>query len=153
MGELREFSLDGDTAEAGWARYLQGVGAALEDAGYKVSGADLLIDSDVPLGSGLSSSAALEVALGLALASEAGHEIERADLAKICQRAENRYVGVQCGIMDQMAAACGQPGHALMIDCQSLECTPLPLPPGVRIVRRQHDGSPCARHGRIQPTP
>ena len=134
MGESHEFALDADTAEAGWARYLQGVAAALEDAGHRVSGADLLIDSDVPLGSGLSSSAALEVALGLAFASEAGHEIERTDLAKICQRAENHYVGVQCGIMDQMAAACGQPGHALMIDCENLACTPLPLPPDVRII-------------------
>ena len=134
MGQTREFSLGGNVAEGGWTRYLQGVAAALEDAGYAASGADLLIDSDVPLGSGLSSSAALEVALGLAFASEAGHDIESTSLAKICQRAENHYVGVQCGIMDQMAAACGQPGHALMIDCESLACTPLPLPAAVRIV-------------------
>ena len=112
----------------------RGVAAALEDSGYTVSGADILIDSDVPLGSGLSSSAALEVALGLALASEAGHEIEKTRLAKICQRAENQYVGVQCGIMDQMAAACGEPDHALKIDCGNLGFELLPIPPGVRIV-------------------
>ena len=134
MDEAREFPLDRAEPEAGWGRYLQGVAMALADAGYAVAGANLLIDSDVPLGSGLSSSAALEMVLGLALAAESGHQIEKTHLATICRQAENRYVGVQCGIMDQMAAACGQPGHVLMIDCESLACTPLPLPPDVRIV-------------------
>ena len=134
MDDTREFTIGADEPDAGWGRYVQGVALALEDSGYAVSGADILIDSDVPLGSGLSSSAALEVAFGLALSSEAGFEIEKTQLAKICQRAENQYVGVQCGIMDQMAAACGEPGHALKIDCASLECESLPIPAGVRII-------------------
>ena len=134
MGEEREFPLGGREFAPGWGRYAQGVAAALEDAGYSLDGADILIDSDVPAGSGLGSSAALEVALGLALASESGREIEKTPLALICQRAENHYAGVQCGIMDQMAAACGKAGHALKIDCANLAFERLPIPSDIRIV-------------------
>ena len=110
---------------AHWSDYVMGVAQALQRHGVALSGADLLIHGEVPLGSGLSSSAALEVAVALALAD--GVSLDRISLAKICQRAENDYVGMRCGIMDQFASACGRSGHALMLDCRSLEHQLLPL--------------------------
>jgi len=99
----------------------------LQQHGVALVGADLLIHGEVPLGAGLSSSAALEVAVALALSSQAGNTLDRVTLAKIGQRAENDYVGMRCGIMDQFAAACGRAGHALKIDCRSLEHELVPL--------------------------
>jgi galactokinase len=99
----------------------------LQQQGVALSGADLLIHGEVPLGAGLSSSAALEVSVGLALSELAGHRFDNVTLAKLCQRAENDYVGMRCGIMDQFACACGRAGHALWIDCRSLEHRLLPL--------------------------
>jgi galactokinase len=97
-------------------------------------GADMLIASDVPIGAGLSSSAALEVACAAALADLAGATIDLTSLARICQRAEHDFAGTRCGVMDQMIACYGRGGHALMLDTRDLERTWVPLPPAVRIV-------------------
>jgi galactokinase len=90
--------------------------------------------SDVPIGSGLSSSAAVEVAFATTWQALSGWEIDKIPLAKICQRAENEYVGVSSGLMDQFASVCGVEGHALCFDTRSLGWEPLPLPPGTAIV-------------------
>ena len=111
----------------GWIDYVAGVAWSLQQHGVALSGADLLIHGEVPLGAGLSSSAALQVSVGLALSELAGHRLDRVTLAKLCQRAENDYVGIRCGIMDQFASACGRAGHALWIDCRSLQHRLLPL--------------------------
>jgi galactokinase len=111
-----------------WSDYVFGVARALQQHGVVIGGADLLIAGDVPLGSGLSSSAALEVAVALALSScGGGQSLDKIMLASLCQRAENEYVGVRCGIMDQYASACGRAGHVLLIDCRTLEHQLLPL--------------------------
>ena len=112
---------------AQWVDYVLGVAHALQQHGVLLRGADLLIHGEVPLGAGLSSSAALEVSVALALSSLAGRTLDNVTLAKIAQRAENDYVGMRCGIMDQFAAACGRAGHALKIDCRSLEHELVPL--------------------------
>ncbi len=112
---------------ARWPDYVFGVAWALGDAGVPLRGADLLIQGEVPLGSGLSSSAALEVACALALTRLAGVSLAPARLAQICQRAENLYVGTRCGIMDQFAAVHGRAGHAMLLDCRSLEHRLVPL--------------------------
>lgn len=124
-----EFDLDNqeiETAES-WARYVEGVASIMERSGYRLTGANLLIDSNVPIGAGLSSSAALEVAIGFALSSISGKDVEKWDLAKIGQRAEHEYAGVRSGIMDQFASAFGVKNHALFLDCRSLEWSPIPL--------------------------
>jgi galactokinase len=112
-----------------WSAYILGVAQALEQFGIVLPGADILIHSDVPLGAGLSSSAALEVAIALALASLTGETLDRSTLAALCQRAENEYVGVRCGIMDQYSSLFGRAGHALKIDCRSLQHEFVPLDP------------------------
>ncbi|MBI4906655.1 MAG: galactokinase [Acidobacteria bacterium] len=131
-----QFSLDEADAQPrnAWSDYVQGVAIELEQAGYRLQGADLAIDSNVPVGAGLSSSAALEVSSGLALSTVAGHTIERKELARICQRAENEFVGMKCGIMDQFISLHGEPNHAVLLDCRSLEYRAVPLPEHVRIV-------------------
>jgi galactokinase len=113
--------------EGGWRNYVRGVAWALAEAGHRLRGLDLAFTGDVPAGAGLSSSAALEVALAAAFAATSDLSLERRDLALLAQRAENGFVGVQCGIMDQLAAVFGREGHALLIDCRSLEVEPLPL--------------------------
>jgi len=110
-----------------WMDYVLGVAWALGVRGVPLVGADMMIQGDVPLGAGLSSSASLEVASGLALASLAGTAPSGLELAGICQQAENDYVGMRCGIMDQFAATHGRAGHALLLDCRSLEHRLLPL--------------------------
>ncbi|OKK22182.1 galactokinase [Streptomyces sp. CB00455] len=111
----------------GWAAYPAGVFWALRDAGLPVGGADLHIRSDVPAGAGLSSSAALEVATALALADLYELPLTRPELAAFARRAENAYVGVPCGAMDQMASACAIEGHALRLDTRSLEQRHIPF--------------------------
>ena len=117
-----------------WSDYVVGVAVMLAQAGTPPAGANLLISSDVPMGAGLSSSAALEVATGLALLDISGASLDRLQLAQLCQRAENVFVGMRCGIMDQFASLHGRAGHALLLDCRSLEYEPLPIPGGVAIV-------------------
>ncbi len=116
---------------AGWAAYPAGVVWALRQAGYAVPGARVAVDSDLPQGAGLSSSAALECAVALALTQLAGLDVARQELAGIARRAENDFVGVPTGIMDQSAALLGQAGHALLLDCRSGEADSVPLDPAL----------------------
>ncbi|HEU5156386.1 MAG TPA: galactokinase [Streptosporangiaceae bacterium] len=111
----------------GWAGYVAGVAWALREAGHAVGGATLDIDSDLPQGAGLSSSAALECAVGLALCDLYGLDVPRAELARLAQRAENDFVGMPCGIMDQSAALLCTAGHALLLDCRSGLSAQVPL--------------------------
>ena len=115
-----------DEAE-GWARYAVGVFWALREAGHPVGGANLVIDGDVPQGAGLSSSAALEVAVGTALSELYGLGLAKMEVALVAQRAENDFVGMPCGIMDQAASALGEQGRALFLDCRSLAGRTIPL--------------------------
>lgn len=117
-----------------WSRYVRGVAALLLEAGCFFPGADLLLDGDLPLEAGLSSSASLEVGVALALLALAACSIERRALALLCRRAENEFAGVPCGIMDQMAVALGKDGYALLLDCRTLEIEPVPFPPGARLL-------------------
>jgi galactokinase len=121
-------------ADAEWANYVRGVAKALMDDGVTLVAANMAIAGDVPLGSGLSSSASLEVAVGNALAGFTGHGVEPTQMAKLAQRAENDFVGCACGIMDQLISTRGEIGHALLIDCRSLDCTPVSIPDGVSII-------------------
>ena len=129
LNEAVAFDLDhpGTPRRGLWLDYLEGVAQALEQTGVRLQGADLMIFSDVPAGAGLSSSAALEVSVGLTLACISGRDIDGVTLALAGQRAEHEYVGTKCGIMDQFVAALGQAGHALLIDCRTLIATPVPL--------------------------
>jgi galactokinase len=136
---MRAYSLDYDEEdsfspadvrplpEGGWRNYVRGVVRALGEAVYVADGAELAISGDVPIGAGLSSSAALEVAVAGALAAVGGFSLTPADLAALARRAENDFVGVQCGPMDQLAAVFGQREQALLIDCRSLEVEPVAL--------------------------
>ncbi|HEY9403593.1 MAG TPA: galactokinase [Pyrinomonadaceae bacterium] len=129
LNERAEFDLDrpGERERGIWLDYVEGVAHALERRGVRLGGADLVITSDVPVGAGLSSSAALEVSAGLALASVAGVEVDRVALALAGQEAEHTYVGAKVGIMDQFIAALGRAGHALLIDCRTLETQAIPV--------------------------
>ena len=117
-----------------WALYPAGVAWALMNKGFNVNGIDAVYSSDVPLGAGLSSSAAVEMAFAVLWQALAGWEADRMTLARICQMAENQYVGVNCGLMDQFASAHGVARHALYFDTRSLDWRPLPLPPGTAVV-------------------
>lgn len=117
-----------------WSRYVEGVAWALQRHGYRVQGADLWIASSVPLGSGLSSSASLEVAVALALLGMTESNIPPMQLAQICQSAENDFVGARCGLMDQFAATHGLRDHALLLNCSTLEWRPVALPVNYRWV-------------------
>lgn len=121
-------------ARGHWSDYVCGVAVTFERAGYRLKGADIEIGSNVPIGSGLSSSAALEVAAGYAILRNSDIEIDRVELARLCQRAENDFVGMHCGIMDQFISCFARAGRALMLDCRSLEYQLLPLPEDVRLV-------------------
>ncbi len=117
-----------------WSDYPVGVAMELEKAGYRLCGANLLIHGEVPIGAGLSSSASIEVGTALALSETAGHSIDRVQLARICQRTENEFVGTRSGIMDQFISLQGRANHALMLDCRSLEFEYVPIPESVRLV-------------------
>ena len=131
-----EFDLDDhdQQSKSHWSNYVTGVALALEQAGHYLRGASVRITSEVPMGSGLSSSAALEVATAYALLANSGHNIDRTCLARLCQRAENEFVGARCGIMDQFVSSHGEAGKALLLDCRSLEYRLLPLPDTARLV-------------------
>ena len=121
-------------SDGGWADYPRGVAWALQERGLKLVGMEAVLTSDVPVGAGLSSSAAVEVAFAYAWQQLSGFQLDRRDLALVCRRAENDYVGVNCGIMDQMTSVLGMEGHALWLDCRTLEVRPVPLPTGIAIV-------------------
>ena len=127
-------SLDRLSPRRHWSDYVFGVAAVLQQRGVTLRGASLSITSDVPLGAGLSSSAALEVATAKALLASAGVAMDIITLARLCQRAENEFVGARVGIMDQFVALHGQPGHALLLDCRSLAYTLVRLPSGIKLV-------------------
>jgi galactokinase len=118
----------------GWALYPAGVAWALQARGRAVSGLDAVLASDVPRGSGLSSSAAVEVAFAAGWQRLGGWSLPPLALAQACQQAENQYVGVQSGLMDQFASACGEAGRALLLDCRTLAWEAVPLPEGVAVV-------------------
>jgi len=133
--QMGEFSLDDLRNEkAGWIEYLKGTAWSLQDAGLALTGWEGVLQGDVPLGAGLSSSAAVEMATARALAAAGNLDWKPAKMAKLGQRAENKWVGVNCGIMDQLISAAGRQNHALLIDCRSLDCQPVPFPPGVAVV-------------------
>ena len=148
MDETREFDLDSPPAgpTGGWSDYIVGVALMLEKSGRTLVGADLIIWSDVPIGAGLSSSAALEVSVAHALLTESGWPFDPIEIAQLCQRAENDFVGMRCGVMDQYISCCGVAGHALLIDCRSLASRHVAIAPNLRLliansgVRHQHAG-------------
>jgi len=117
-----------------WANYPLGVAWALAQAGKPLTGANLNISGEVPLGAGLSSSAAVEVASGFALLSQSGLAVDRAELAQLCQKAENEFVGARVGIMDQFVSCYGRASHALLLDCRSLQYEFVKLPPDLQLV-------------------
>jgi galactokinase len=146
MGERREFALDDPAAQPAkdWSDYVRGVAVILERLGHRLHGSDLEIHGDVPMGAGLSSSASIEVATALALMGVSRLSLGMKEVAELCQRAENEFAGSRCGIMDQFISCFGKAGHALLLDCRSLEYRQIPIPGGVRLVicntmvRHQH---------------
>jgi galactokinase len=117
-----------------WGRLVAGMLSSLARRGRAAVGIDAHVSSTLPVGGGLSSSAALEVAIGLALCDVSGLSLSTVDLAQACQEAEMLATGVPCGIMDQLASLCGRRDSVLLIDCRSLEVEPLPLPPEVAVL-------------------
>jgi galactokinase len=134
--EQAEFALDQlpDAPSHHWADYVIGVAKMLEKSGLRLPGANLLLEGNVPQGAGLSSSASLEVAVCFALLGLLDVKMEPAKIARLCQRAENEFVGARCGIMDQFISVHGQRDHALRLDCRSLEYELLPLRCDARLV-------------------
>jgi galactokinase len=135
LDEAAAFSLERiPPKNSDWADYPRGVAWALQDSGLELAGLEAVLSSSVPVGSGLSSSAAIEVAFAYTWQEISGFELDRRELALLCQRAENVYVGVNCGILDQMASVLGAAGHARLLDCRTLESELVPLPEDVAIV-------------------
>jgi len=142
LGEQVSFSLEGLERKVdlagnplpGWARYPAGVAWALQSADFKTVGLQAVYSSDVPIGAGLSSSAAVEMAFAITWQSLGGWSTDRMTLARLCQQAENEYVGVACGLMDQFASAHGVPGHALYFDTRSLDWEAVPLPENTLLI-------------------
>jgi len=145
----RTFALDEIEPESGrsWLEYVKGVAWSLLEAGREVPGADILIHGDIPMGGGLSSSASLQAVLAYAWLEQSGTSTDRVALALACRRAENDFVGVHCGIMDQFVICLSPRGHAMKLDCRSLTYEAVPLPANAAIlvvetgVHHQLDGS------------
>jgi galactokinase len=128
LGETDAFALRHPGPADGWRAFVRGTAAELQRAGHALDGATLRIRGDVPRGSGLSSSAALEVALALALLAHSGRdEPDRRDLAKLCSRVENDWAGAQTGLLDQLAALFGEAGHAIRLDMRTLAIDPVAM--------------------------
>lgn len=127
--QVVELQIDkiGDYKSLKWGNYQAGVAYFLQESGTPLTGCDLLYDCSVPFGSGLSSSAAIEVSTAVALSEYAGVAYDKVQLALIAQRAENKYAGVNCGIMDQFASAMGKKDHAILLDCSTLDYEYVPL--------------------------
>lgn len=142
LGETASFSLDDLIRKTGldggplpsWALYPASVAWSLQDAGFPLVGMDACYTSDIPIGAGLSSSAAVEVVFAAAWQTLSNLALDRIGLARLCQRGENLFVGVNSGLMDQFASAHGVAGHALAFDTRSLEWEAVPLPPGTAMV-------------------
>ena len=130
------FRLDAITHDdaAPWTNYVRGVADVLQAEGYTLTGFDGLVHSTVPLSSGLSSSAALECASAVLFRALGGWEIDPVQLALLCQRAENEFVGMSCGILDQYSSVLGQAGCALLLDCRDLTNEPVALPDDMQVV-------------------
>ncbi|MGA2416248.1 MAG: galactokinase [Candidatus Sulfotelmatobacter sp.] len=133
-------------ATGAWCDYVLGIAVALQQDGQTPPGANLFVQSEIPMGAGLSSSAAIEVASALALLSLNGATLPLPDVARLCQRTENTFIGARVGIMDQFISCLGKAGHALLLDCRSLDYEFIPIPEGVRMVicntmvKHQHAG-------------
>ena len=131
-----EFDLDKLPRHAigNWCDYVLGIAVGLQQAGYAPPGANLLLQSEIPIGSGLSSSAGVEVASALALLCLMQTELPLIQVAKLCQNTENAFIGARVGIMDQFISCMGKAGNALLLDCRSLESEFIPIPDQVRMV-------------------
>jgi len=131
-----EFSLDDPqpVPRKHWSDYVRATAWSLERQGVRLKGARLFIDSNIPPGAGLSSSAALEVATAQALLSNAGVTLAPTEIAKVCHRAENEFIGIRSGIMDQFASCNGRRGHALLLDCRSLEVSYVAVPRDIHLM-------------------
>jgi len=134
--EMAAFGLDDlhSDADQAWSNYERGVAWALQEAHHALGGMDAVITGDVPIASGLSSSAAVEVATAHCFEVASGFELDGVERALLCQKAENEFVGMRCGIMDQYVISLGRREHALLIDCRSLESRPVSLPMGYSLV-------------------
>jgi len=131
-----EFDLDHLPEErvGAWCDYVLGVASVLRRQGHKLAGANLLVHGEVPIGAGLSSSAALEVSSALALLSLTETSLPLPEIAQLCRQAENSFVGARVGIMDQFVSCMGKAGHGLLLDCRSLEFKFVPIPTGLMLV-------------------
>jgi len=131
LNKTAEFSLDADSRETSskkeWSLYIRGIAATLESRGHKLRGADLIIDSEIPFGAGLSSSAALEVCAGFALWNTATGDADLREIAFAGQQVEHEFMGVRSGLMDQLTSSLGRRDHALLIDCRSNDIEYIPL--------------------------
>jgi galactokinase len=136
FSEQYEFDLDNlpSRGKGVWSDYVVGVAVMLQQMGHQTPGASLLVRGEVPIGAGLSSSAAIEVASALALMSLNGTKLSLPEVAKLCQKTENVFIGARVGIMDQFISCLGKAGHALLLDCRSLEFKLIPIPESVRLV-------------------
>lgn len=134
-GERDAFDLDGVRPRSGtWLDYVAGTAWSLREAGQHLTGLRGVVASTLPANAGLSSSAAIELASAWAMLDDRAAEVDRFELARWCQRAENVYVGVQCGLMDQFAESCGVAGSAVLLDCRSFDWRPVALPEDVLLV-------------------
>jgi len=133
-----DFAIGSEERDSGqlWPNYVQGVGLALAELGVQLKGFEGIVSGNVPRGSGLSSSAALEISAAKAFLAAANeiHTLTGPQIARAAQKAENEFVGVNCGIMDQFISTLGEDGHALLIDCRSLDYQRVPFPDGVSLV-------------------
>ena len=129
-----DFALSDIQHSGGWGEYVKGMAKMLLDAGYDLTGWEGVLTSDVPVGSGLSSSAALEMAAGCAFATVSGFPFDGKEMARLGQKTENEWVGANTGIMDQMISANGKEGFALLIDCRDLSTHSIPLPVGTAVL-------------------
>jgi galactokinase len=135
LGETVSYSLDATGEDRpSWTTYPRGVATTIENAGIELPGADVVIAGDVPRGAGLSSSAAVEVALARAFLALARRILPDMEVVELCHRAEREFTHVQCGIMDQFASVYGRFGQALFLDCRTLDCWPVPVPDDVAVV-------------------
>ena len=136
FSEQCEFDLENlpSRGKGVWSDYVLGIAVMLRQMGHSTPGASLLVRGEVPIGAGLSSSAAIEVASALALLSLNCAKLSLPEVAQLCQRTENQFIGARVGIMDQFVSCLGKAGHALLLDCRSLEFKLIPIPDGLRLV-------------------
>jgi len=131
---VESYTLGEEKPGRGWLDYVQGFTRVLRDEGFRVPGFELWVESTIPMGSGVSSSAALLVALGRALSARFGLDLDGERIARIAWRAENEFVGARVGVMDPMACSLGRLGEALLIDTRTVACRRLPLPFAIELV-------------------